>query len=100
MAQVRVALPYHLKNLARIDGELRLEVSGAVTVKSILDEVEARYPGLRGTLREHDTLKRRPFIRFYACREDYSLVPPETPLPDAVARGEEPLLVVGAMAGG
>jgi molybdopterin synthase sulfur carrier subunit len=111
---IRVALPYHLRNLARVEGELRLEVEvevggggeagsgtgGRVTLGAILDALEARYPVLRGTIREHGTLRRRPFIRFFACREDWSLEPPGTPVPEAVARGEEPLLIVGAMAGG
>jgi sulfur-carrier protein len=97
---IRVVLPYHLRNLARVEGEARLEVEGPVTVRSVLDALEAHYPVLRGTIRDHGTLKRRPFVRFFACREDLSLEPPETCLPDEVARGAEPFLVVGAMAGG
>jgi hypothetical protein len=98
---IRVALPYHLRNLARVDGEeVRLDVSAPVTVRAILDALEAKYPVLRGTIRDHGTLKRRPFIRFFACKEDLSLEPPDTPLPEAVVNGTEPLLVVGAMAGG
>ena len=97
---IRVVLPYHLRNLARVDGEVRLEVNGAATLSSVLDTLEARYPVLRGTIRDHGTLKRRPFIRFFACKEDLSLEPPETRLPDAVLNGAEPFLVVGAMAGG
>jgi len=97
---IRVALPYHLRNLARVDGEVALEVAGPVTLRAVLDTIEARYPVLRGTIRDHGTLKRRPFIRFFACKEDLSLEPSEIELPAAVANGEEPLLIVGAMAGG
>jgi len=97
---IRVALPYHLRNLARVDGEVQLEVASPVTLRSVLDALEARYPVLRGTIRDHGTLKRRPFVRFFACKEDLSLEPPDTPLPDAVVKGEEPFLVIGAMAGG
>ncbi|HUA37878.1 MAG TPA: MoaD/ThiS family protein [Candidatus Sulfopaludibacter sp.] len=97
---VRIVLPFHLRNLARVNGEVELEVTGPVTVRSVLDALEARYPVLRGTIRDHDTLKRRPFVRFFACKEDLSLEPPETGLPAAVADGEEPFLIVGAMAGG
>ena len=97
---LRVVLPFHLRNIARVDGEVSLEVAPPVTLRAALDALEAAFPVLRGTIREHGTLKRRPFIRFYACREDLSNEPPETPLPDAVVAGAEPLLVVGAMAGG
>ena len=97
---IRVVLPYHLRNLARVDGEVQLEVPGAATLRSVLDALEARHPALRGTIRDHVTLRRRPFIRFFACKEDLSLEPPETPLPEAVRSGAEPFLVVGAMAGG
>ncbi len=97
---IRVLLPFHLRTLARVDGEVRLEVQSPVTLASVLDALEARYPALRGTIRAHDTLKRRPFVRFFACKEDLSSEPPETRLPDAVATGAEPLLIVGAMAGG
>jgi len=97
---IRVVLPYHLRRLAGVDGEVQLEVGSPVTVLSVLDALEARYPVLRGTVRDHGTLKRRPFIRFFACKEDLSLEPPETRLPDAVVSGDEPFLVVGAMAGG
>ena len=97
---IRVVLPYHLRNLARVDGEVQLEVESPVTLRAVLDALEARHPALRGTIRDHGTLTRRPFVRFFACKEDLSLEPPETPLPDAVARGEEPFLIVGAMAGG
>jgi molybdopterin synthase sulfur carrier subunit len=97
---IRVVLPFHLRNLARVDGEVELEVAHPVTVKAVLDALETKYPVLRGTIRDHGTLKRRPFIRFFACKEDLSLESPETLLPDAVANGSEPFLVVGAMAGG
>src|ERR1700752_1701663 len=97
---IRVALPYHLRNLAHVDGDVTLEVAAPVTVASVLDAVEARYPMLRGTIRDHDTGKRRAFLRFFACQEDYSLEPMETVLPEAVAAGTEPLMVVGAIAGG
>ena len=97
---IRVVLPYHLRNLARVDSEVQLEVEGPVTVGSVLDALEARYPVLRGTIRDHGTLKRRPFVRFFACKEDLSLEPPETKLPDEVVSGAEPFLIVGAIAGG
>jgi sulfur-carrier protein len=97
---IRVVLPYHLRNLAHVSDEVRLEVESPVTLRSVLDALEARYPVLRGTLRDHATLRRRPFIRFFACKEDLSLEPPETRLPDAVVSGAEPFLIVGAMAGG
>jgi hypothetical protein len=97
---IRVVLPHHLRTLARVDGEVQLEVESPVTLRAVLDALEARHPALRGTIRDHGTLTRRPFVRFFACKEDLSLEPPETPLPDAVARGEEPFLIVGAMAGG
>lgn len=97
---MRVMLPYHLRKLARVDGDLELEVSKPVTVASVLDTLEAQYPVLRGTVRDHVTLKRRPFIRFFACKEDLSLEPPETQLPEAVIKGEEPFMIIGAMAGG
>ena len=97
---IRIVLPYHLRNLARIDSEVQLEVASPATLRSVLDALETRYPVLRGTIRDHDTLKRRPFIRFFACKEDLSLEPPETRLPDAVIKGDEPFLIIGAMAGG
>jgi sulfur-carrier protein len=97
---MRIVLPYHLRNLARIEGEVDLEVPGPATVSTVLDALEARYPVLRGTVRDHVTLKRRPFVRFFACKEDLSLEPADTPLPEAVVRGEEPFLIIGAMAGG
>ena len=96
---IRVVLPFHLRNLARVDGEVQLEVQ-PFTIRSLLDALEASYPVLRGTIRDHVTLKRRPFVRFFACKEDLSLEPPETRLPDAVVNGTEPFLIVGAMAGG
>jgi len=97
---IRVVLPYHLRNLACVDGEVRVEIEGPATLRSVLDALEARYPALRGTMRDHGTLKRRPFVRFFACKEDFSLEPPETQLPDAIVSGAEPFLIVGAMAGG
>jgi hypothetical protein len=98
--QVRVLLPYHLRTLAQVQGELLIEVTAPVTIGSILDALEARYPMLRGTIRDQFTLKRRPFLRFFACEEDLSYDSPDTPLPDAVASGREPLLMIGAIAGG
>ncbi|HEY2328827.1 MAG TPA: MoaD/ThiS family protein [Verrucomicrobiae bacterium] len=97
---IRVALPFHLRNLARVDGEVELALAAPVTIRAVIDELESRYPTLRGTIRDHDTLKRRPFIRFFACKEDLSAEPPETQLPDEVLSGKEPFLIVGAMAGG
>ena len=97
---IRVVLPYHLRTLARVDDEVRLEVESPATLGSVLDALEARYPALRGTIRDHVTLRRRPFVRFFACEEDLSHEPPEARLPDAVAAGAEPFLIVGAMAGG
>jgi len=97
---VRLVLPAHLRVLGRVDGEVVLDVDGPVTQRSVLDALEARHPVLRGTIREHGTLRRRPFVRFFACERDLSHEPPDDPLPDEVAAGVEPLLVVGAMAGG
>ncbi len=97
---VRVRLPAHLRTVAGIDGEVRLEVAGPVTQRSVLDALEARYPKLCGTVRDATTQQRRPFVRFFACEEDLSHEPPDAPLPDAVGTGAEPLLIVGAMAGG
>ena len=97
---IRVMLPQHLRTLARVEGEVQLEVEGPVTLCSVLDALEARHPVLRGTIREHVTLKRRPFVRFFACKEDLSLEPHDTQLPDAVVSGAELFLIVGAMAGG
>ena len=97
---IRVVLPYHLRNLARVDGELELQIEGPPTLSSVLDAIEATYPVLRGTIRDHVTLRRRPFVRFFACKEDLSHEPPDTRLPEAVTTGIEPFLIVGAMAGG
>jgi sulfur-carrier protein len=97
---IRVVLPAHLRALARAGGEVELRVAGEVTQSSVLDALEERYPMLRGTIRDHDTGRRRAFVRFYACELDLSHEPPDTPLPPAVADGTEPFLVVGAMAGG
>ncbi len=97
---IRVVLPYHLRTLAQVDGEVRLEVNEPVTVQSVITAIEERYPVLRGTIRDFSTGQRRPFIRFFACQEDLSLEPWETKLPELVMHGTEPFLVVGAMAGG
>src|SRR5262245_28508275 len=97
---IRVVLPAHLRTLARVHGEVTLEVAGPVTQRAILDELEARYPMLRGTVRDHVTLKRRAFVRFFACEQDLSHESPDATLPEAVANGVEPFLIVGAMAGG
>ena len=97
---IRVVLPAHLRTLARVGGEVTLDFEGPVTQRSVLDALEARYPMLRGTIRDHVTQRRRPFVRFFACAEDVSHDSPDAPLPDAVAAGAEPFLVVGAMAGG
>ena len=97
---VRVALPAHLRTLARVAGEVELGVTGRITQGSVLDALEARYPVLRGTIRDQRTGKRRAFIRFFACQQDLSHEPPDAPLPEAVAAGTEPYLIVGAMAGG
>ncbi len=97
---VRVVLPVHLRTLAGVVGEVAVEVQGPVTHRALLDALEARYPVLRGTIRDHVTQRRRPLVRFFACEEDYSHAPPDTLVPDAVARGAEPFLIVGAMAGG
>jgi hypothetical protein len=97
---IRVALPYHLRTLAHVGGEVLLSVEGPATLGSVLDALEERYPVLRGTIRDHATLRRRAFLRFFACEQDLSHEAPETPLPDAVVQGIEPLLIVGAIAGG
>ena len=99
-ATIRVVIPYHLRNLAQVTGEVKLEVAAAVTQRSVLDALEARYPMLRGTIRDHVTHIRRPFIRFFAGEQDLSHEPPDAPLPDAVAKGDEPFFVIGALAGG
>lgn len=100
MTGVRVELPFHLRSLAGVRGEVEVPVAGPVTLGAVLDAIESAYPVLRGTIRDHGTLRRRPFLRFYACGQDYSLEPPETPLPGPVASGEQPFLVIGAIAGG
>ncbi len=97
---IRIELPTHLRMLAKVGSEVTIDVQGRVTQRSVLDALEASYPVLRGTIRDHVTQKRRPFVRFYACQEDLSHELPDAPLPDAVATGDEPFLVVGAMAGG
>ena len=97
---IRVVLPYHLRTLARVDGEVKLAVEGEVTQRSVLDALEAAYPMLRGTTRDHVTQRRRALVRFFACQQDLSNELPDTPLPDAVTTGAEPFLVVGAIAGG
>jgi hypothetical protein len=98
---IRVALPFHLRNLAGVVGhEVELHVEGPATVRAVLDALEARYPTLRGTIRDHDTQRRRAFLRFFACEQDFSLEPPDTPLPPPIADGREPFLIVGAIAGG
>jgi hypothetical protein len=97
---IRVVLPYHLRTLANVDGEVKLAVAGPATQRSVLEALEARYPMLRGTIRDHVTHQRRPMLRFFACEEDLSLEPPDAPLPDAVASGAEPFFIVGAIAGG
>ena len=97
---IRVVLPAHLRKLARTDREVELTVDGPVTQRTVQDALEARYPMLLGTIRDHTTQKRRPFVRFFACQDDLSHESPDTPLPDAVANGDEPFLIVGAMAGG
>jgi hypothetical protein len=99
-ATVRVALPYHLRNLAQVQGDVALEISGLVSIRSVIDALEARYPMLRGTIREYETGQRRAFLRFFACEEDWSLESPDKPLPEAVTSGKEPMLILGAIAGG
>lgn len=97
---IRVILPQHLRTLAHVGGEVSLEIVGPITQRSVLDALEAQYPMLRGAIRDHDTLQRRPFLRFFACEEDLSHELPDAPLPDAVASGTEPFIVIGAIAGG
>jgi sulfur-carrier protein len=97
---IRVELPAHLRTLARVDREVQLEVEGAATQRTVLDALEARYPVLRGAIRDHVTQQRRPFLRFFACQEDLSHEPPDAPLPDEVTSGKEPFLIIGAIAGG
>lgn len=97
---IRVVLPFHLRNLSRVEGEVELEIAAPITIARVLDALENKFPVLQGTIRDHSTLKRRPFVRFFACKEDLSLESPDFQLPDAVVKGEEPFLIVGAMAGG
>jgi molybdopterin synthase sulfur carrier subunit len=97
---IRIVLPHHLRTLARVGSEVELDLNGQITQRTILDALEARYPMLRGTIREHDTEKRRPLVRFFACGEDVSHDSPDTPLPDAIAKGAEPFFIMGAIAGG
>ena len=97
---IRVILPFHLRNLAHVGNEVTLEVESPITQRSVLDALETRYPMLRGAIRDHDSLQRRPFLRFFACEEDLSHLPPDAPLPEAVASGKEPFIVIGAIAGG
>ncbi len=97
---IRVVLPAHLRTLAQVGFEVNLEVAGPVTLRSLLDALEARYPMLQGTIRDHGTLQRRPFLRFFACQQDLSHEPPDTPLPPAIVSGQEPFYVIGAIAGG
>ncbi len=99
-AVIKVTLPFHLRRLAMVDGAVNVSVTGPVTIASVLDALEAMHPNLTGTIRDHDSKKRRAFVRFFACQQDLSLQPPDTPLPEAVATGAEPFLVVGAIAGG
>ncbi len=100
MPGIRVVLPHHLRTLAQVDAEVVIDVDGPATVRSVLEAIESAYPVLRGTIRDHGTLKRRPFLRFFACEEDLSLLPPDTPLPPPVVAGAEPFYVIGAIAGG
>jgi molybdopterin synthase sulfur carrier subunit len=100
MSKVRVVLPFHLRNLAGISGDLELEIAGAVTARAILDAIEARYPMLQGAIRDHGTLQRRAFLRFFACEQDLSHESPDAPLPEEVASGKEPFIILGAIAGG
>jgi molybdopterin synthase sulfur carrier subunit len=97
---IRVVLPHHLRTLARVGDEVHVDLNGSVTIQSLLDALEEEYPMLRGTIRDHTTQKRRPMVRFFACSEDVSHEPPDTPLPDAVAKGKEPFFIMGAIAGG
>ena len=97
---IRVVIPYHLRTLAQVDSEVQLEVAAPITQRAVLDALESRYPMLRGTIRDHVTQERRPFLRYFVCEQDWSLEPPDKPLPEAIASGAEPFLVVGAIAGG
>ena len=100
MKPIRVVIPFHLRTLAQVEGELKLDVPAPVTQRAVLDVLESRYPVLRGTIRDHGSDRRRPLVRFFACEEDLSHDPPDKPLPDRVARGEEPFFIIGAIAGG
>jgi sulfur-carrier protein len=97
---IRVVLPHHLRTLARVADEVQVDPNGSVTLRSVLDAIEEKYPMLRGTIRDHETQKRRPLVRFFACGEDVSHDPPDTPLPDLIAKGAEPFFIIGAIAGG
>jgi len=97
---IRVVLPSHLRTLAHVDGEVTLDIQGPITQRSVLDALETRYPMLRGTIRDHVTLQRRPFLRFFACEEDFSHQPPDSLLPEAIVSGKEPFMIIGAIAGG
>ena len=97
---IRIVLPHHLRTLARVGDEVHVDLNGSVTVKSLLDALEAKYPMLRGTIRDHESHKRRPMVRFFVCGEDASHDPPDTPLPDAITKGTEPFFIMGAIAGG
>jgi sulfur-carrier protein len=97
---IQVVLPQHLRTLARVEGEVAVDVAGQATLRSVLDALEAQYPMLRGTIRDHVTQQRRPFLRFFVCQEDWSHESPDVPLPDDIARGKEPLMIIGAIAGG
>ena len=97
---IRIVLPHHLRTLAKVGGEVHVDPNGSATVKAILDALENKYPMLRGTIREHNTLKRRPLVRFFACGEDVSHESPDAPLPDAIVKGDEPFFIMGAIAGG
>ena len=97
---IRVTIPAHLRTLAKVDGEVLVDVTGPVTIRSVLDALEAKYPVLQGTIRDHDTLQRRAFLRYFACMEDLSLDDPDKPLPPEIANGKEPFMVIGAIAGG
>ena len=100
MSMVRVVIPFHLRTLAQVEGELKLDVAAPVTQRAVIDAIEARYPMLRGTIRDHGSDNRRPLVRFFACEEDLSHDPPDKPLPEAVASGKEPFFIIGAIAGG
>lgn len=97
---IRVVLPYHLRHLAGVDGEVKIEIDGEVTQRSVVDALEAMHPALKGTIRDHVTKRRRPFVRIFACQQDISLAPPDSPLPESIRRGWEPVLIIGAIAGG